>query len=66
MAMPKTKRNRTFGRNRRAFYYRKVPTQQTTKCQLCGALKRAHYMCGECGAHTNGKGNHLQLVETED
>lgn len=66
MAMPKTKINRTRGRNRRAHYYRSKPSFQTTSCQICGATKRAHRVCLECGNYTNGKGDHIQVLEVED
>jgi large subunit ribosomal protein L32 len=66
MAMPKTKINRARARDRRASYYRKAPTFQATACKTCGAQKRAHRVCLECGTYTNAKGQTLQVLETED
>lgn len=66
MAMPKTKINRTRGANRRAHYYRRKPSFQTTTCGICGELKRAHRVCMECGTYQNGKGENLQVLEVDE
>lgn len=66
MAMPKTKTNRSHAGNRRASYYRKGNVPTVTNCQSCGAPKRAHRICVECGSYTNGRKQTLQVFEVED
>lgn len=66
MAMPKTKMNRTTARKRRAVYYKKGAVPTVTTCQSCGAPKRSHRICTECGSYTNGKGETLKVLEAED
>jgi large subunit ribosomal protein L32 len=66
MAMPKTKTNRSHAGNRRASYYRKGVVPTVTTCQTCGAPKRSHRVCAECGSYTNGKGETLRVFTVED
>lgn len=66
MAMPKTKTNRSRAANRRATYYRKGAVPTVTNCQTCGSPKRAHRVCSDCGSYTNGRGQTIQVFESED
>ena len=58
MAVPKRKKSKMRVRQRKAHIKADVP--QTGKCPQCGAAKRAHRVCPECGFYDGRK-----VVETE-
>ena len=53
MAVPKRKKSKMRVRQRKAHIKADVP--QTGKCPNCGAAKRAHRACPECGFYDGRK-----------
>ncbi len=52
MAVPKKKTSKAKGRSRRASTWR-VRSAGRSVCPRCGAVKRPHYACGQCGWYSN-------------
>lgn len=53
MAVPKKNHSNQRTRKRRANWKGKLV--ETTNCSNCGALKRPHHVCGECGFYNGRK-----------
>ncbi len=47
MALPKRRHSSTRRDKRRANW--KLDAPPTSRCSHCGAAKRPHYVCGQCG-----------------
>lgn len=47
MAVPKRRRSKAAVRSRQT--HKKAPAIALQKCPKCGAVKRPHRVCGECG-----------------
>lgn len=59
MAVPKKRTSKQRKRKRRTHYKAEMPS--LVACKTCGAMKRPHRVCGECGTYRGE-----QVVETEE
>ncbi len=60
MAVPFRKVSKTRKRKRRTHY--KISSNETTKCQTCGADIRPHRVCKECGSYKGKK----EIIKEEE
>lgn len=59
MAVPKKRVSKQRKRKRRTHYKAEMPT--VVECDTCGAMKRPHRVCPECGTYRGE-----QVVEVEE